>query len=330
MKIKVQFKHYKRPFCKPLKTAYGTLSSREGIIIKLEDKDGHYGFGEIAPLFFGTETLSDARKFCQTIGTALTEKQISAIPSELPCCQYGFQSAYNFMLTAKTEITHNPLATVGLSACNPVSIIPLISRGFQYIKVKIGVNNPTQEMKVLQSIFEVTPQSIRFRLDANEGLTIQITKKWLTFLEHYLNIDFLEQPLPKGQEKEMAHIAKDFNTPLALDESVTIFINLAKLDKLKWNGFIVIKPSFLGNLQAFLKWRHTTHHKLIYSPAFETDFGLFHLISLALSDSKNNYGLSLGSIDYFPKDGYHQHPLQPYIIPSLYTSTALNHLWQSL
>jgi len=327
MKLKAQFKHYKRFFHKPLKIAYGTLSFREGIIIKLEDEDSRYGFGEIAPLFFGTEAFPEAYQFCQTIGASLTERQISSIPDKLPCCQYGFQSAYDSIVTKKTEFTKNPIATVGLSTCNPASIIPLISKGFQYIKIKIGVNSPTQEMRLLQSIFEITPRSIQFRLDANEGLSIEITKKWLTFLDRFPNIDFLEQPLPTGQEKEMAHIAKNFNTPLALDESVISFPNL---DKLKWNGFIVIKPSFLGNLHTFLKWRHATHHKLIYSPAFETDFGLSHLISLALSDSKNNYGLSLGTIDYFAQDGYHQYPLQPYITPPFHTPATLDHLWQSL
>lgn len=336
MKIKFEFKPYKRFFQKPLESASGALSTREGILIKLENAHGHYGFGEIITPFSNAEKFAEALAVCQIIGPSMEEDQLTAILEKPSCYQYAFQSAY---LSLKKEHGINATAcsdslnTVGLCACNANEIYSLITRGFWFIKIKIGVHSFSKETQLLQSVFEENTSGIRFRLDANASLDFQATKKWLTFLDAYTSIDFLEQPLPVSQEKEMKKIAKDFRTPIALDESVRMFPNLIQLDELNWQGPVVIKPSLLGDLQAFLKWRQATPFKLIYSPAFETDFGLSHIISLALSDPENpnnEYGVSLGTIDYFPQDGYHCHSLKSQMDFPFHTSETLNTLWQSL
>jgi o-succinylbenzoate synthase len=50
---------YRRAFQAPVRTAHGSWTQREGILLRLRSQDGTVGFGEVAPIpDFGTETLA--------------------------------------------------------------------------------------------------------------------------------------------------------------------------------------------------------------------------------------------------------------------------------
>jgi len=89
-----QFRVYQRPLLHPLQTHHGLWEIREGIIIRLEAEDGRIGWGEIAPLpEFGSETLSAAILFCQSLENPLSINSIFSIPEQFPACQFAFESA---------------------------------------------------------------------------------------------------------------------------------------------------------------------------------------------------------------------------------------------
>ena len=95
MHYKLQIFPYKRNFKQPLKTSHGIWRIREGIILKLTNKTGEIGLGEIAPLsWFGSETLSEALDFCHQLPKKITTETIFSIPDNLPSCKFGFESAW--------------------------------------------------------------------------------------------------------------------------------------------------------------------------------------------------------------------------------------------
>ena len=61
-------------------------------------------------------------------------------------------------------------------------------------------------------------------------------------------IEFLEQPMPKGSEYDMNELQNRYRTPIALDESAIDLNELKTIDKSDWRGFLVIKPSFIGDV----------------------------------------------------------------------------------
>ena len=68
MLYKFDFRTYQRNFKPPLQTSHGIWDVREGIILRLVDKNGRIGWGEIAPLsWFGSETFEQALEFCQQL-----------------------------------------------------------------------------------------------------------------------------------------------------------------------------------------------------------------------------------------------------------------------
>jgi O-succinylbenzoate synthase len=95
MKYRFEFRPYRRTFKQPLATSHGLWEVREGIILRLIDRTGRAGFGEIAPLkWFGSESSEQALEFCGQLPSEISTDDIFAVPSELPACQFGFESAW--------------------------------------------------------------------------------------------------------------------------------------------------------------------------------------------------------------------------------------------
>ena len=119
------FRPYQRKFKRTLQTNYGNWDIREGIIIKLIDKDGIIYFGEIAPIpWFGSESLESALSFCNQLGADVSTETINSIPNNLPACQFAFESAWE---TSKNYPPQSPLVKGGSKNYPPQS--PLVKGG---------------------------------------------------------------------------------------------------------------------------------------------------------------------------------------------------------
>jgi O-succinylbenzoate synthase len=109
------FRPYRRPFKRPLSTSHGTWNVREGIILRLSDETGRVGWGEIAPIsWFGSETLEQALEFCQQLPPQITATDIFSIPAELPACQFGFQSAWEWGEKSKVKTPNGRVSCAAL------------------------------------------------------------------------------------------------------------------------------------------------------------------------------------------------------------------------
>jgi len=109
--MRVDIRPYRRPFRQPLQTAHGLWAVREGIILRFEDEQGQVIFGEIAPIpWFGTETLEQARAWCDRCPRHFSLEQIDDIPDSLPACQFGFGAASPHPLRP-------PLPKLGVAPC---------------------------------------------------------------------------------------------------------------------------------------------------------------------------------------------------------------------
>src|SRR6478672_3058303 len=153
-----EFRTYRRPFRQPLQTSQGLWPVREGIVLRLSSETGQIAYGEIAPLaWFGSETFEQAIAFCQQLSTKVTPEQISAIPSSLPACQFGFESACSALNTDPSKI-QNPKSKISYSALLPSGSGALETwrslwqQGFRTFKWKVGVATVPEELEILQTL----------------------------------------------------------------------------------------------------------------------------------------------------------------------------------
>jgi O-succinylbenzoate synthase len=328
MKYKFQVRSYKRSFKKPLITSQCILREREGLIIRLENDSENIGFGEIAPMpFLGSESFKDAKAFCSQIGNEINNDFIASINPTLPCCRHGIHSAFE-MLQHSSSIQREFEVTALLSLANEQPSSHYAD--YKTFKCKIGISSFEKEKEAFIKFHANLPEGAKLRLDANGALSQNETKKWLNFLDDHSDckIQFLEQPLSKGQESLMAELIRDHRTPIALDESIVTSNDFQKILENEWPGWIIIKSSLIGDINHFRKLREQCILPIVYSSVFETAIGIEAGLALAATDNKNNHALGFGTIDYFPEDKFGFHQNRSYIRSGKMSVNNYEKIWE--
>ena len=275
---------------------------REGIIITLIDNEGTVFKGEIAPIpWFGSEDINEAIQFCQQQGNTISLETIQHISDRLPACQFGFESAVlgltkQFERSLEKQLSFCHLLPTGEKALE-INYSSLQSENQPTFKWKIGVDEIATEITVLKKLISQLPQNARLRLDANGGLTSDQAKRLLEFTETQSIIEFIEQPLPPSQLSEMMELRSDYNTPLALDESVANIRQLKNCYEQGWRDVFVIKPLIAGFPSLLRQFCHKNSLDIVFSSVFETTVGRNAALQLAweLSDHKRAVGFGIDS-----------------------------------
>jgi o-succinylbenzoate synthase len=269
--LKFDFRPYDRPFTPPLQTHHGQWKTRQGILLRLSHSN-HITYGEIAPLpSFGSETLEQALQFCQSV-TAIDT--FPAIPPHLPATQFGFESAWETFTSSKSpriggfrglppNSTLLPTGTAALESWQS-----LHDQGARTFKWKIGVAPIHQELNTFeQLVTALPPQSLR--LDANGGLTWDEANHWLQKCDRY-GVEFLEQPLPPAEFDAMLHLSRQYQTPIALDESVATIAQIEQCHALGWRGIFVVKAAIAGSPSRLRSFCQNHAVDIVWSSVFET------------------------------------------------------------
>nr|WP_144863765.1 o-succinylbenzoate synthase [Hyella patelloides] len=281
------FKPYRRKFKKPLRTSHGVWKVREGIIITLRNSEGKIAQGEIAPIpWFGSEDTAEAAQFCQQQGNTITSEIITKIPTTLPACQFGFESA---LLSFNQEIKK-----VDENSLNYCYLLPtgkqVLEQEYQLknkssnptFKWKIGIDETIQEIAIFKKLLVKLPHNARLRLDANGGLTIKQAQAWLEVTENNKMIEFIEQPLPPSNFQEMMVLQETYSTSLALDESVATISQLKDCYEKGWRDVFVIKSAIAGFPSHLRQFCQQHDLDLVFSSVFETSIGRQVALQLAL------------------------------------------------
>lgn len=304
---RLEFRPYRRQFKQPLQTHHGEWHFREGIILRLANETGT-GFGEVAPLsWFGSENFEQALDFCCQLPTEITADTIFSIPSALPACQFGFESAWEATTASsqsniqnlKSKITPSGLLPTGKAALQAWSA--LWRQGYRTFKWKIGVASTQEEIKIFDQLIQALPAAAKLRLDANGGLSCQAATEWLKVCDS-VGIEFLEQPLPIGQFDAMLELNSRYTTPLALDESIATLNQLQECYRKGWRGIFVIKPAIAGSPAKLRQFCQTHTIDAVFSSVFETAIGRLAGLQLAAELSHDNRAVGFGVHHWFDED----------------------------
>lgn len=315
---------YCKPFVIPLQTCHGLWSERKGIIIQLKDQRGNVGRGEIAPLsWFGSETIEQATQFCAQLDAKFNPQIIDQIPNDLPCCQFAFESALinleraannasitnlDHHLNTKYEIdsvnhpwNYSYLLPTGLAALP--SIQTNVAQQYNTFKQKIGIQRFEQERSLIKELISYLPTEGKLRLDANGGLNLETTKRWLEFaeLENELEnkIELIEQPLPPEEFPTLLALSRQFKTAIALDESVANLTQLQSCYQQGWRGVYVLKAAIMGSPRRLGQWLQTHPIDALFSSVFETAIGRQNVLELAIKWGNPSRALGFGVNHWF-------------------------------
>ena len=319
MKYRFQFRRYALTFRVPMRTAHGPWTTREGVIVRLDDASGKSGYGEAAPIpWFGTETVDEVEAICRELGRDVDAERLENIPANAWCLR-GAVAAARAMLgstEAKGVASYLPVAAL-LPAGRPAlaDVASKAERGFRTFKWKVGVGEMGDELALLDDLVAALPPGAKLRLDANGAWDRRRAEKWLERCAER-PVEFIEQPVDaaaRGAEDLLLGLAGDFPTPLALDESVTRTRDVERWVGLGWPGFFVIKSSLLDDADAALGRLKAAKARVVFSSALETAIGAQAALRRALAYGGEARALGFGVYPLFRDTRFDALPPVPFV-----------------
>lgn len=268
---RVSVRAYRVPISRPVSTSFGSMHSRPAVFVRLEDRDGTFGWGEIFANWpaagaehrarLVVEDCADLLVGCRFDGprdlfdTLTRRTHIRA----LQCGEWGpfrqviagLDTAYNDLLARKAGL---PLA----SFLNPdaASAVPCYASGiaiaqakeqiaksradgFANFKVKVGFD-PDRDPRLLHDLAGTLTEPERLFADANQAWTLPEARDFLDATDG-VTLGWLEEPLPAdAPESDWAALAEGSSMPLAGGENITGQNGFASAIASGWFG--VLQP----------------------------------------------------------------------------------------
>jgi O-succinylbenzoate synthase len=178
----------------------------------------------------------------------------------------------------------------------------------QTFKCKIGVREIDREMAQLDRLLKVLPEKAKLRLDANGGLSETEAYCWLEWCDshpqdEFPKIEFIEQPLPPDRFWEMQQLSQQFQTPIALDESVATIDQLQGCYQQGWRGIFVIKPAIAGFPARLRRFCQDHQPDVVWSSALETAIGRRYIENVLIpSTGRTQRAIGFGVDQWFADD----------------------------
>lgn len=232
----------------------GTSAGSENLLLTVEH-EGVMGRGEMAPTSGGkvSETAETAEAELRAFLPALADlspwemQRIEALrPAELPGLAWyaaldialhdwqGNRVGQPLWRMLGLERDRIPLTslTVGINPPEVIrEIVPEIMArtGARALKVKLG--NPAgleADRAAFAAAQEAATRPVLWRVDANGGWTVEDARKMIPWLANR-GVEFVEQPLIRGQEADLPAVHHNSPLPIYVDESVSVAADIPPL-----------------------------------------------------------------------------------------------------
>ncbi len=222
-----------------LRHAFATSRSTQHIAenVLLEIRDGELtGLGEAAPIKFYNQTQASCIRALNTMAKRIAWRDpfdLESILSDLrarfpnePSAIAAVDIALHDLLGKKLGVplwkwwgldpkkTPQTSFTIGIDSLEKVVAKVAEAEKYPVLKIKIGVAN---DLDILREVRKLAPKKL-LRVDANCGWSVKETIQKAKTLEA-LGIEFLEQPIPAGNNTALKKIKNAIGLPLMTDES---------------------------------------------------------------------------------------------------------------
>jgi o-succinylbenzoate synthase len=255
------------PFRRPYVTARGTLETREMVLLRLRDEDGHTGLGEAVPLSLrGGATVAEVAAELDglvrgSVLAAAVESGNVGEAARLPARLEVSAPARCAALTALLDLGERAVGASPVVApvrCNATLVaaapeevaaeaLRWAQRGFSTFKLKLGAGDDVAQVRAVRAALGPAAQ---LRIDANAAWDLETAASILAQIEP-LGIQLAEQPV--ATMERAAELAARTSIPLAGDESVETpdeALRAARTGAFRLTG---IKLSTVGGLSSALR-----------------------------------------------------------------------------
>ncbi len=225
--------------------SFGRVDTMHFVIVRLEDVSGAEGWGEAAILqgpYWSSESQESVYYTIERyLSPRIIGREIRTTSEVIPLMQsvrgnpFAKAAVEMAMLDVEGKILHRSAASM-LGGRRRESLLvswtlasndtvrdcskaeEMISRGWKILKVKVGSLPVDEEVSRVQRIYEVTRGRAGLRIDANQGWNMKQAVQAFEKLDR-IGLDFIEQPLRRGDFAGLAELSSTYSTPIMADES---------------------------------------------------------------------------------------------------------------
>lgn len=331
------------PYCiplrRPLTTAHGTLTIRQGTILEVLTADGITGMGEIAPLpEFGGGTLNDALAALHQFdlaGKGLDEaldcfyRAADSLPASTICglemalldaLGKAQQRSISELLIERSQShtahphgnvpiaprTHVPVnAVIGASTIHAAvnDALSAVAAGFHCLKLKLGLGVKA-DIERVYAVRQALRSDIRLRLDANEAWDFDQAITILTKCAP-LGIQYVEQPLRADDLTGMHQLRKAVSIPIAADEAIEDLISARRVLAAQAADILILKPQLLGGLyisRQIIQEATQQGVQCVVTSAIETGVGIAGILHLIAASPELTLECGLATLHLLEDD----------------------------
>ena len=339
---RLDYRHYALPFLDARRTAHGVWREREGLILRLEGPPGQVGLGEVAPISWpGAETLAEAEAVLARLAGAVDAGSLAAIGERHGCVRFGLASAMDRHPPMPPAVQRLPVAALLPAGREALAAAERAGRaGYTAFKWKVGVCDAVEELAMLDDLLARLPGQSQLRLDANGAWTSRLAVRWLERCTGR-PIEFVEQPClaepsagAEGQrraEDVLFGLARDYPTPIALDEAVAGIASLQGWLQRGWPGIVVVKPALAGVPRDVLALLAAHHADVVFSSALETVVGRRAALRMAFQfQGRQTRALGFGILPLFQDSRFDGMPAAPSMAAEEVGPPNLEAAWNAL
>ena len=255
------------PLVRPFRTSFGTQTSRQVLVVKVENENGTTGWAECVamsePLYSPEYTYACIDVIKRFLLPALNKagdfkaEEVATILRPFLGGQMAKASLETAILDAQLRDEKRSLAAylgatksrvecgVSVGIANSLDALveevkSYVDAGYRRIKLKI---EPGWDIEAVNTIREIWPE-IPLQVDANQAYS-RNDGRHLAKLDKF-NLLLIEQPLDEHDILGHALLAKEVKTPICLDESIISLQSASDALALKATTIINIKPGRVG------------------------------------------------------------------------------------
>ncbi len=256
---------FRVPLRAPFRTANGTMTHREGLLLRLITASGAVGLGEASPHpAAGPGAAQELGDVLARVGPRLVGADVeclpqAGLPSPLAC---AVDTAALDLLAKERDISvaallsDQPRSGVGVNATVGVERDEAADEaraarqaGFTCVKLKAGMlGSIEEERRRVAAVRTALGPDIQLRIDANGTWSVEQAIATIEALEEY-HLEFVEQPVAAGDLDGMRRVRQAVRTPIAADESITSLDAARRVLELEAAQVLVVKPMVVGGLR---------------------------------------------------------------------------------
>lgn len=310
----IAFRKVELPLSRAFVIAGSSQTVHTGIIVRIK-AEGRVGWGEATPsprvtgedIQRSLNTLEDFRK--RYAGSSIED----ALSFSEPSAPAATASVNMALLDIKGKLEEKAIKdflggsrryiptsyTISIGDLNTVlrQAEEFYRLGVKVFKVKVG-ENVQEDINRVRILRERYPD-VNIRLDGNEGYTPETAAYFIEKISE-LDIEFIEQPIPRGMHREMAALVREGQVPIMADEDLQSRADLEKIIHYESADMINIKLMKVGSItngSRIAKLACDNNLKVMVGCMVETNLSITAGLHLALGIDCIDYADLDGNID---------------------------------